>query len=226
MKLTAKNWDQFQHYKNRQPPWIKLHRNVINSFSWTRLQTASKALAPCLWMLASESMDGTIIAEVKELAWRFGMTETEVSDGIDGLVKADFFALTDAPNTYKYSNTYTEERVRERDREREQSVLAPRLQDASKTLARKPRVKRAESDPAFEAFWLAYPRKTGKIEARRAWDRAMGVTTPEVIEAALRAAKWAHDPRFIPHPSTWLNQGRWDDQPAPVRPRDEDMIPL
>lgn len=90
----------------------------------------------------------------------------------------------------------------------------------------RPRVKRAESDPAFEAFWLAYPRKTGKIEARRAWDRAMGVTTPEVIEAALRAAKWAHDPRFIPHPSTWLNQGRWDDQPAPARPRDEDMIPL
>lgn len=89
----------------------------------------------------------------------------------------------------------------------------------------KKRVKRAESDPAFEAFWKAYPRRIGKIKAREAWDRAMGVTTPNVIEAALRAAKWSEDPKFIPHPSTWLNQGRWDDE-TPARPRDEDMIPL
>ena len=134
MKLTAKNWDQFQHYKNRQPPWIKLHRDVINSFAWARLQTASKALAPCLWMLASESMDGTVNADVKELAWKFGMTENEVRDGIDGLVKAEFFALESAPNTYMYSNTYTENR--ERDRERVESALAERLQDASMTLAK------------------------------------------------------------------------------------------
>lgn len=228
MKLTAKNWEQFQHYKNRQPPWIKLHRNVINSFSWTRLQTASKALAPCLWMLASESMDGTIVAEVKELAWRFGMTEAEVSEGIDGLIKAEFFTIEGAPNIY-ICKTYTEERDRERDRvrEREQSALATRLPNASTLLARSPRGKRAEVvDPHFEDFWQAYPRKVAKTEARRAWDKAMGITTPEAIGAALRAAKWSDDPRFIPHPSTWLNQGRWDDQPAPARPRDEDIIPL
>lgn len=81
-------------------------------------------------------------------------------------------------------------------------------------------------DPRFEAFWKAYPRKTGKEAARKAWAFAMGVTTPERVEAAVRAYKWPEDPRFIPHPSTWLNQGRWDDEPTPEAPRPEDVIPL
>jgi len=80
-------------------------------------------------------------------------------------------------------------------------------------------------DEHFEGFWAAYPRKIGKAAARRAWDKAMRVTTPDVIGAALRAAEWPEDPQYIPHPATWLNQGRWDDQPAPVilkeRPEDE-----
>ena len=149
-----------------QPPWIKLHRDVINSFAWSCLQLASKALAPCLWMLASESMDGTVNADIKELAWKFGMTENEVRDGIDGLVNAEFFALEGDPNIY-ICKPYTENR--ERDRERVESALAERLQDASITLAREPRAKRArENDPAFESFWNAYPRKIGKIKAREA----------------------------------------------------------
>jgi len=81
-------------------------------------------------------------------------------------------------------------------------------------------------DERFEVFWKAYPRKVGKAGARRAWEKAMRVTTPEVIGAALGAAKWSEDPKFIPHPETWLNQGRWDDEAPPPRLRDEDIIPL
>jgi hypothetical protein len=44
--------------------------------------------------------------------------------------------------------------------------------------------------------------------------------------AGLRAARWPEDRQFIPHPATWLNQGRWDDEAPPSRPRDEDLIPL
>lgn len=82
-----------------------------------------------------------------------------------------------------------------------------------------------KQDDHFEDFWAAYPRRVGKAAARRSWEKAMKVTTPDVIGAALRAAEWPEDPQYIPHPATWLNQGRWDDQPAPVilkeRPEDE-----
>jgi uncharacterized protein YdaU (DUF1376 family) len=94
-------------------------------------------------------------------------------------------------------------------------------------LAPGPRVKRAGvSDPNFQDFWSAYPRKAGKAAAERAWAKAMRVTTAEAIGAALRAAKWPDDPQYIPHPATWLNQGRWDDE-APrliLKERPEDIL--
>lgn len=72
---------------------------------------------------------------------------------------------------------------------------------------------------AFDAFWKIYPRKVGKIVAKAAFEKALGVTTPqEIIQGAER---FASDPNrvdeFTPHPSTWLNQGRWADDPLPER---------
>lgn len=73
-------------------------------------------------------------------------------------------------------------------------------------------------DP-FDAFWLAYPRKVSKDAARRAWGKATRRTPAAVILAAV--ASYPFDlsrPQFIPHPATWLNGGRWDDDPAAVAP--------
>ncbi len=30
MNYRIKNWDKFQHFKNRRPPWIKLHREILD----------------------------------------------------------------------------------------------------------------------------------------------------------------------------------------------------
>lgn len=69
----------------------------------------------------------------------------------------------------------------------------------------------------FEDFWKAYPRKEGKKAAQAAWTRATKATDTEVILTGLARslAHWQEkrtETRFIPHPTTWLNQGRWDDQ--------------
>jgi hypothetical protein len=87
-------------------------------------------------------------------------------------------------------------------------------------------IKTLRVDPEFDTFWQEYPRKTAKEAARKAWANARARVGAETILTGLRAARWPEDSQFIPHPSTWLNQGRWDDQPAPARPRDEDIIPL
>ena len=65
----------------------------------------------------------------------------------------------------------------------------------------------------FAAFWRAYPRKVGKGAARTAFAKAMRKTTLDVILLALSRAQWSSDPQYIPHPSTWLNAERWDDEP-------------
>lgn len=72
--------------------------------------------------------------------------------------------------------------------------------------------------PEFEVFWGEYPRKTGKEAAFKAWQkRRFSQRTQERLLAALTIVKqsrdWVRDNgQFIPHPSTWLNQGRWDDE--------------
>lgn len=71
----------------------------------------------------------------------------------------------------------------------------------------------------FDEFWAAYPRKVSKDAARRAWRSALRRATPSLILDRLRAYPFSPDPQYIPHPSTWLNGGRWADDPAAVRPR-------
>jgi len=91
MKLIPKNWTKFQHYKDRNPPWIKLHRDLLIDKTFMRLPTASKALAPLLWLLASESIDGIFDADFDQLEFRLRFTEKELTSGLKPLIEHGFF---------------------------------------------------------------------------------------------------------------------------------------
>lgn len=74
--------------------------------------------------------------------------------------------------------------------------------------------------PGFAEFWAAYPRRTAKVKAVRAW-RAIkpDASLLAVILAALDRQKASDQWRrgVVPHPATWLNQRRWDDElPGPA----------
>lgn len=77
----------------------------------------------------------------------------------------------------------------------------------------------AELAKAFETqFWPAYPRRKGKAAAKTKFiTRAKHCGVAAIIGGLERAkAEWQRkgtEPDFIPHPATWLNQGRWDDEP-------------
>lgn len=97
MLLQPKNWAVFQHYKDRCPPWIKLHRDILNDRTFMRLPIASKALAPMLWLLASESKDGVFDGSLDELMFRLHITEKDYRDGLKPLIDNGFFS--NASNT-------------------------------------------------------------------------------------------------------------------------------
>ena len=82
----------------------------------------------------------------------------------------------------------------------------------------------------FDRFWKAYPRKVGKPAARKAFARAIKCCDLREMSDGLRrwVIYWAErdDPQFIPHPTTWLNQERWNDEPPPLRSRDEGVAAL
>ena len=77
----------------------------------------------------------------------------------------------------------------------------------------------ADSLPdGFEQFWSAYPAKKAKPAAVKAWaklhpDEQMQAEILAAIERERRSEQWTRDGgRFIPHPTTWLNQRRWEDE--------------
>lgn len=78
------------------------------------------------------------------------------------------------------------------------------------------------ADPnEFDWFWEAYPRKVAKGAARKAYVLARKKVSYEGLMAGLKTAKPAMlaDPKYIPHPATWLNQERWaDERPAQMEP--------
>jgi hypothetical protein len=53
--LRVKNWEKFQHYKHRNPPWIKFHAELLANYDFSRLQDASKAHLVLIWLLASQT---------------------------------------------------------------------------------------------------------------------------------------------------------------------------
>lgn len=52
--FAVKNLAKFQHYKERRPPWIKLHAELLHSYSFSQLPDSAKAHALCIFVLASQ----------------------------------------------------------------------------------------------------------------------------------------------------------------------------
>lgn len=77
----------------------------------------------------------------------------------------------------------------------------------------------------FAAFWAAYPKRVGKDAAAKSFAKAMARIDDAdplavILAGIVRALPGWDDPQFIPHPATWLNQGRWaDEEPAKPTPQ-------
>jgi predicted phage replisome organizer len=70
----------------------------------------------------------------------------------------------------------------------------------------------------FEQFWKAYPKKIGKDKCFR-WfnqnkvDHKLLQSMIQAIQTQKKTQQWIKENgQFIPHPYTWLNQGRWQDE--------------
>lgn len=67
------------------------------------------------------------------------------------------------------------------------------------------------ADSEFESFYSSYPRKVAKPQAKKAWNKNK-CALAEVLPALEQHKKGWKDPQYIPHPATWLNQRRWEDE--------------
>jgi uncharacterized phage protein (TIGR02220 family) len=72
--FTVKNYEKFQHYKDRSPPWIKLYNDVLDNYEFSRLQDASKLHLVLIWLLASRH-DNRLPWDPEWIAKRIGASD-------------------------------------------------------------------------------------------------------------------------------------------------------
>ena len=79
----------------------------------------------------------------------------------------------------------------------------------------------SKKEELFESFWKVYPRKVGKEKCRN-WFKSHKPNEDlvqkmiEAVEEQKKSKQWS-DPQYIPHPYTWLNHGRWEDELTPSK---------
>ena len=78
----------------------------------------------------------------------------------------------------------------------------------------------ADADESFESFWSVYPRKVRKQDALKAWRSAKLAKIADKIIADVKKrceTEWkGAEMQYIPHPTTYLHQKRWEDETAPT----------
>jgi uncharacterized protein YdaU (DUF1376 family) len=81
----------------------------------------------------------------------------------------------------------------------------------------------AKGEPeGFNTFWSVYPRKVARQEAVKAWqklnpDAGLQQGIFNALANQTKSEQWRRDAgKFIPHPGTWLNGRRWEDQAPPA----------
>lgn len=92
--------------------------------------------------------------------------------------------------------------------------------DTERTIVRSskppaPKRRSGEDPPGFAEWYAAFPRREGRGAARRAYATALQkADAPTLLAGACVAARRysGSDPKFIPHPATWLNGERWLDE--------------
>ena len=218
-QLKVHDWDTWQTYRKDRgrPPWIKVHRILGTSQKWSMLSDAERGQLVSLWLLASDT-DGILPDNALLLRKMAGMS------GTPNLRKFKELSLLDGgQDDAKVTPTRRhDDAKRSPTRRHLDATEVDTEKDADKEV--EPPIIPHGNDSGFETFWKAYPynsngRKMGKAAALKAWKKLKPnqALTSRILAAIRKQSDtnhWAgsNGDVFVPHASTWLNKGNWDDE--------------
>jgi hypothetical protein len=212
--LSVKNWDEFQHYKDRNPPWIKLHNTLLEDYDFECLQDASKGHLLCIWMLASRT--GNQIPN--DAAWIGRKIGASSPVDIDELLSSGFLVLNQPLQ------------------EEEQAASKPLAdceQDAIPEQSRAEGETEGEESTAdghlsvnrlFDEFYDKYPKKVDKQKAKQKFVLLFKTKTADQtrvlldriitnIDQRIASGEWdLSNKTFITGPATYLLNKKWEDE--------------
>jgi len=199
--VTIKNYSRFQHYKARRPPWVRLHRSLLDDRAFAELSDFASRLLVLLWLVASEtkSDDGTITGDVEDISFRVHRDVGEVLPALQELALSGFIQMgvDDASKVLAGCTQVAPESCSETETETEKKQT---------------RRKRRVYPPEFEVVWNLH-RRGPKFKAHEEWRRAVGeVVTQEELARALRGyvATLTQDFQGV-HLFRYIKDQRWEE---------------
>ncbi|RLJ02374.1 MAG: hypothetical protein DRP08_04610 [Candidatus Aenigmatarchaeota archaeon] len=73
-------------------------------------------------------------------------------------------------------------------------------------------IKEQENNTLFDIFWTKYPRKAGKVAAKKSFTRLSKNKKECAIKDCETRFSNVKEKKFIPYPATYLNGERWEDE--------------
>ncbi len=179
--FSVRNFEKFQHYKDRNPPWIRLYNSLLDDYEFGRLPDASKAHLLAIWLLASR-YDNKIPYDSEWVSRRINATEPV---DLDALAKGGFIVadqgcsktLADCKQDAKPEES-REEESREEKKEVERARRASRLPedwhltDELEAYALSKGIPRDKIPEEVEGFRDHWNSKSGKDATKLDWEAA------------------------------------------------------
>lgn len=167
--IRVKNWAEYQHYKDRSAPWIKLHREMLSSHFWVMGDDASKLLAICIMLLAQRT-DNKIPLDLEYIK-RF--SHLDQTPDLAPLLDSQFIEIIDDSGCLQTASEVlatcpSEENRGEENRVEKPSASADQVRDIL--------------PPEFVEAWDAYPKREGgdsRASALKAWKARVKAGVPE-----------------------------------------------
>lgn len=114
--FRVRNWEKFQHFRDRRPPWIKLYRDVLDDLNYHALDDSAARVLFLLWLLASET-EG-YLPDINLISFRLRMSPQKISTAITSL--CGFIDQLDIKAISSWHQDDTPEREREVEKEKEE----------------------------------------------------------------------------------------------------------
>ena len=91
--LRVKNWEKFQHYKQRRPPWVKYHVELLDDYEYLHLDYVTRLLFDGLLLLAART-DNNIPNDPEHIGRQLYIESVLVGESLEKLLLAGFLVTT------------------------------------------------------------------------------------------------------------------------------------
>jgi len=208
------NWENYQHYRTRNPAWIKLHANILDDYKFGMLNDAERYQIVAIWLLASKN-NNTLPIDPEWVQSRIGSSQVvDLQRFFDLKLLAPCKRNASATLARRYNR---EEKRRE---EKRRTPPIPPLAGGNDI-----------ADKHFELFWKAYPKtdppsRSVKKLTLKMWHTRVreGVDPDSMILAARNyASAQGHEPRFVKGAQVFIGANAhfefWVKPPDSLKPK-------